>query len=107
MVALLGLPPRTYPVVGATLGVPDPAKRAQVRPRVPLESYAFSERYDAGKVAEGVAAHDEVVRAWWDQQGLTQMGTYSQDTAKTYSTVYFPTIAATLRAQGFEFADEA
>ncbi|PKQ31117.1 MAG: NADPH-dependent oxidoreductase [Actinobacteria bacterium HGW-Actinobacteria-2] len=107
LIALLDLPPRTYPVVAATLGVPDPERLAQVKPRVPLESYAMEETYDAEKVAEGVATYDQVLRAWWDAQGLTQMGTYSQDTAKTYSTVYFPTIAATLRAQGFEFADEA
>jgi FMN reductase [NAD(P)H] len=107
LIELLELPARTYPLVAATLGVPDPAKLAQVKPRVALDSYALTERYDADKVAEGVAAYDEVLRTWWDAQGLTQMGTYSQETAKTYSTVYFPTIAATLRAQGFEFADEA
>jgi FMN reductase [NAD(P)H] len=104
LIALLELPPRTYPVVAATLGVP---RLAQVKPRVPLDSYAMPETYDTEKVAEGVAEYDGVLRAWWDAQGLTQMGTYSQDTARTYSTVYFPTIAATLRAQGFEFADEA
>jgi FMN reductase [NAD(P)H] len=107
LIEMLGLPPRTYPLVASTLGVPDPAREPQVRPRVPLESYAMSETYDAAKVAEGVAALDPVLRAWWDAQGLTQMGTYSQDTAKTYSTFYFPTIAATLRSQGFEFADQA
>ena len=106
LIELLGLPSRTYPVVAATLGVPDSAKLAQVKPRVSLESYALSERYDEAKVAEGVVAYDEVLRTWWDSQGLTQMGTYSHDTAKTYSTVYVPTIAATLRSQGFEFADE-
>jgi FMN reductase [NAD(P)H] len=107
MIELLELPARTFPLVAATLGVPDPDKLAQVKPRVPLESFAMPEHYDAEKVAEGVAAYDEVLRNWWDAQGLTQMGTYSHDTAKTYSTVYFPTIASTLRAQGFEFADEA
>jgi FMN reductase [NAD(P)H] len=107
LIEMLGLPPRTYPLVAATLGVPDPQRSPQVRPRVPLESYAMPETYDSAKVAEGVVAFDPVIRAWWDAQGLPQMGTYSADTAKAYSTVYFPTIAATLRAQGFGFADEA
>lgn len=107
LIALLDLPPRTYPLVAATLGVPDTERLAQVKPRVPLESYAMPETYDTAKVAEGVAAYDQTLRAWWDAQGLTQMPTYSADTAKTYSTVYFPTIASTLRSQGFEFADEA
>ncbi len=107
LIELLDLPARTYPLVAATLGVPDQGRSAQVKPRVSLESYAMDERYDSAKVAAGVASYDQTLRAWWDAQGLTQMGTYSQDTAKTYSTVYFPTIAATLRSQGFEFADEA
>ena len=107
MIELLGLPPRTYPLVGATLGVPDREKLPQVKPRLPLDSWALPERYDAEKVAEGVAAYDATIRAWWDAQGLTHMRTYSADTAGTYKSVYFPTIAKTLRAQGFEFADEA
>jgi FMN reductase [NAD(P)H] len=107
MIDFLGLPPRTYPIVAATLGVPDPDKLAQAKPRVALETFALPERYDVAKVTEGVAAYDQELRSWWDAQGLTQMPTYSADTAKTYSTVYFPTIAATLRSQGFEFADEA
>jgi len=105
LIEFLELPPRTYPVVAATLGVPDTERMAQVKPRVPLESYAMPERYDADKVANGVAEYDAVLRAWWDAQGLTQMGTYSQDTAKTVATIYYPTIAASLRAQGFEFTD--
>lgn len=107
LIELLELPARTYPLVGATLGVPDQERLAQVKPRVPLESYALAEHYDSAKVAAGVATYDQVLRSWWDAQGMTQMGTYSQDTAKTYSTVYFPTIAATMRSQGFEFADQA
>ncbi|MEE9964520.1 MAG: nitroreductase family protein [Propionicimonas sp.] len=107
LIEFLGLPPRTYPVVAATLGVPDAERLAQVKPRVPFESYAMAEHYDADKVAAGVAEYDAVLRAWWDAQGLTQMGTYSEDTAKAYSTVYYPSIAASLRAQGFEFSDQA
>lgn len=105
MIALLELPPRTYPIVGATLGVPDQARMSQVKPRVPVESFAMPERYDAEKVAEGVAAYDEVLRAWWDRQGLTQMGGYAQETAGVYSRIYYPDVAATLRKQGFEFTD--
>lgn len=107
LIALLELPARTYPVVAATLGVPDTERLAQVKPRVPLDSYAMPERYDPAKVADGVSDYDAVLRAWWDAQGLTHMGTYSQDTSKAYSTVYYPSIAASLRAQGFEFSDEA
>lgn len=105
IIALLELPPRTYPIIGSTLGVPDQARMTQVKPRVPVESFAMSERYDAEKVAEGVATYDEVLRSWWDAQGLTKMGGYAQETAGVYSRIYYPDVAKTLRAQGFEFTD--
>ncbi|PFG18165.1 FMN reductase [NAD(P)H] [Propionicimonas paludicola] len=105
IIALLELPPRTFPIVGSTLGVPDRARLNKVKPRVPVESFAMAERYDAEKVAEGVASYDQVLRAWWDGQGLTQMGGYAQETAGVYSRIYYPEVAATLRAQGFEFTD--
>ena len=94
-------------MVASTLGIVKTDALPQRKPRVPFESYALSERYDADAVAAGVSAYDETLRAWWDEQGLTNLGTYSEDVAKTYSRVYFPTVAATFRSQGFEFADEA
>lgn len=107
LIELLGLPPLTYPIVGAILGVPDESRLPQVKPRVPLESFAMPERYDADAVAAGVETYDKTLRDWWDAQGLTQMGTYSHEVGRTYAQVYFPTVAATMRDQGFEFADEA
>jgi FMN reductase [NAD(P)H] len=105
IIALLDLPPRTYPIVGSTLGVPDQERMTQVKPRVPVESFAMPERYDAEKVAEGVASYDQVLRSWWDAQGLTQMPSYAEETAGVYSRIYYPDVAATLRSQGFEFTD--
>ncbi|MFZ2166093.1 MAG: nitroreductase family protein [Propionibacteriaceae bacterium] len=107
LIALLELPPLTYPIVGAILGVPDEERLPQVKPRVPLESFAMPERYDADLVAAGVRAYDQTLRSWWDAQGLDQMPDYSKAVGTAYSTVYFPTVAATMREQGFEFADEA
>ena len=105
VVELLGLPEHTFPVVASTIGVPDPERLPRLKPRMPLGSYAMPERYDADAVAAGAQAYDAELRAWWDEQGLTEMGTWSQDTSRTYSTYYFPRVAATLRAQGFDFRD--
>lgn len=106
MIELLGLPAKTFPLVGTTLGVPA-ATRPQVKPRVPLDSFAMNERYDAAKVSAGIRQYDVTLRQWWDEQGLGTMPTYSTSTASYYKTVYFPTIAADLTRQGFLFADQA
>ena len=107
MIDLLKLPPKTYPLAGSTLGVPDAKKLPQVKPRVPLESFAFDEVYSQEKMANGVAAYDASLRQWWDAQGLTSMPSYAKSTAGFYKYVYFPKVAQTLRSQGFEFSDEA
>lgn len=107
MIELLKLPPKTYPVVGTTIGVPDATKLPQVKPRVPLDSFALNEIYDTEKVAAGIRAYDQTLRRWWDAQGMTQMPTYSDSTAGFYKTVYYPKIAATLQKQGFAFSDSA
>ncbi|MGL4206063.1 MAG: nitroreductase family protein [Aeromonadaceae bacterium] len=106
MIELLGLPPKTFVAVGTTLGVIDKSKQAQVKPRVPLESFALRERYDLAAVQKGVAEYDATLRQWWDEQGLTQMPSYAASTAGYYQTIYFPKVAATLSRQGFAFKDE-
>lgn len=107
MIALLDLPAKTYPIVGTTIGVPDQAKLPQIKPRVPLDSFAFRESYDPAKVVEGIRTYDQTLRQWWDAQGMPQMPAYIQSTAGFYKTVYYPKIAATLQKQGFAFADSA
>ncbi|BDA65046.1 MULTISPECIES: nitroreductase family protein [Actinomyces] len=105
LIELLGLPEHTFPVVATTLGVADPDRLPRVKPRMPLESYAMEERYDARAVEEGARAYDQALRAWWDEQGMEEMGTWSQETSRIYSTYYFPTVAATYQAQGLRFLD--
>lgn len=101
LVELLGLPEHTFPVAGSTVGVPDVDKLPRVKPRLPLEAFAMPERYDADAVEAGVDAYDATLRAWWDDQGLTQMDTYSGDVARLYGHVYYPEVTPTLHAQGF------
>lgn len=105
MVELLNLPPRTYPVVASTIGVPDQTKMPLVKPRVPLASFAHQEHYDQDAVAAGVTEYDATLRTWWDDQGLTDMPSYVAETANTYATSYCPQVATSLREQGFGFSD--
>ncbi|MDD7910811.1 MULTISPECIES: nitroreductase family protein [Pseudovibrio] len=102
MIELLGLPQRTFPINGLTLGVPDKAKLSGVKPRVPLESFAMFEKYDAQKVADGVKRYEATLQEWWNEQGLPEMPSYSASTAGYYKSIYFPKVAPVLRSQGFD-----
>lgn len=106
MIELLNLPEKTYPIFGITLGVADSEKAANVKPRVPLHSFVMEDTYDKEAVKQGVVAYDKTLRIWWDEQGLTNMPDYSNQTAMFYHHIYFPTIAKTLLKQGFAFKDE-
>lgn len=106
MIELLKLPKKTFPVFGITLGVADETQLPQVKPRVPLESYAMNETYCSEKVEQGVQQYNEALRNWWDAQGLRSMKTYSEEVAMFYSNIYFPSVAKGFYNQGFKFTDE-
>ena len=96
----------TYPALGSTIGVIDNNIEPAVKPRVALESYAMNEKYDADKVANGAIEYDAELRKWWDSIGLTEMPSYTAQTAQFYSNIYFPEVAKSLVSQGFRFTDE-
>ncbi len=106
IIKLLGLPNETYPVVGTTIGVEDKSQNAKVKPRVPVESFSHNEKYNIEAMKIGVDQYEVTLKNWWNESGLTEMGTYSEDTSKYYQTIYFPRVAKTLREQGFEFTDD-
>lgn len=56
---LLGLPPRTYPLVGMTIGYP--AKKNPTKPRLPREVILHQETYDTSGLEEGLDAYDEIM----------------------------------------------
>lgn len=106
MIDLLGLPEKTYPIVGITLGVADDSQGVMIKPRVPLDSFAMYERYDQEAVEKGVKQYDQQLRKWWDDQQLNTMRSYADETAAFYQYVYFPEVAKTMQQQGFKFGDE-
>ncbi|MGR5232938.1 nitroreductase family protein [Vibrio rotiferianus] len=106
LVKLLGLPKNTYPIIGSTIGVPEKDVVTDVKPRVPLYSFAMFDQYDNDAVAKGVEEYDETLRDWWDKKGLTDMPSFKASTEKYYSHIYCPTTKATLEEQGFAFQDE-
>lgn len=66
---LLSLPYRSFPVVGLALGWPGPDDTAGTKPRLPLSSLVFEERYDAEASDRGIAAMDRDSREYNESQG--------------------------------------
>jgi nitroreductase len=63
--AELGLPQEVFALFGMTVGVPDPARPAQVKPRLPPEVVLMREQYQWGDYSHaGIAAFNERLRAF-------------------------------------------
>lgn len=106
MIALLNLPPKTYPIVGTTLGVPTKeALSSPLKPRVPLKSFAMENRYNKNAVEDGVEMYEKELHAFREEHHMTYQTSYIEQTAGYYDHIYYPTIGKTLTMQGFKFQD--
>jgi nitroreductase len=69
----LGLPPHVFALFGMTVGKPDPAHSAQVKPRLPQDIPLMRERYVWGEAqCESIAAYDEKMRAFQRDTGMKE-----------------------------------
>lgn len=66
----LNLPPHVFPVFGMAIGRPDPARPAQVKPRLPQAAVLHRETYDAGPQPAAADAYNETFKAFWQSQGM-------------------------------------
>lgn len=67
---LLNIPHLVYPVFGMTLGVP--AKRNQVKPRLPLQAILHKEQYDANKYPALLAQYDHTMQKYYKSRDSNQ-----------------------------------
>ena len=72
--AELGLPPNVMAVFGMTVGHPDPASPAAVKPRLPQSVVVHRERYDAGAETEGLAAYDARLTLFQEGEAMQPVG---------------------------------
>jgi len=68
----LGLPSQAFALFGLTVGYPDPAAPASVKPRLPQEAVLFRERYDAAGSAPAIAAYDQRLRQFQHEQRMPE-----------------------------------
>jgi len=99
MVELLGLPARTFPLVGVSIG--HVGKQAVQKPRLPLDSFCHMERYDAEIIDTAIPVYDQELLDYWQSIGRADGQSWSKNTAQLYSKVYFPHTKAACAAQGF------
>ena len=70
--AELGLPPGVFPVFGMCVGYEDPARPAQVKPRLPQGVVLHREQYDLAAQLPLIHDYDAVLGRFWDSQGMQQ-----------------------------------
>lgn len=106
MIKLLNLPPKTFPIVGTTIGVSTKeAKEAPLKPRIPLDTFAFEDTYDNKKVKEGVLQYEKQMKEYREEHNMNYLQSYCEQTAHYYKSIYFKEVAKTYKSQGFEFKD--
>jgi FMN reductase [NAD(P)H] len=101
MIALLGLPRLTYPVVGLSIG--HPADWSRQKPRMDLAAFRHDETYDAARLPALVDAYDAVMAQYLREVGREGEGSWSAFTARFYADVPFAEVLAAARDQGFGF----
>ena len=72
--AELGLPPDCMAVFGLSVGVPDAARPAAVKPRLPQSVVLHRERYATRQEAEEVGRYDAVLAAFSSRNGMGEAG---------------------------------
>ena len=105
IIKMLGLPKYAFPLIGSTIGVPAERPLTRVKPRVPLDTFAFEDKYDAEKVKEGVEFHEKDINEWRKENGTPQLPSYKEMIVRIYENFYNES-KKELEEQGFKFADK-
>ncbi len=61
----LKLPPLVFPLVGISVGCPDPGRPTRVKPRLPPHAVLHREEYTTRTRAEAVASYDEIMLGFY------------------------------------------
>ncbi|MGA2962789.1 MAG: NADPH-dependent oxidoreductase [Candidatus Korobacteraceae bacterium] len=98
IIDLLELPPRTFPVVGISIG--HVAKPASQKPRLPMSTFRHDERYHKECIQHAIAAYDATLMEYWKSIGRTDGKPWSKNTAEAYQQMCFRDVKPTIAKQG-------
>jgi nitroreductase len=102
--AELGLPPDAFAVFGLCVGWPDPARPAEVKPRLPQAGVLHRERYDARAEQAAIERYEPAMQAFQASQRMTVTAWSRQTAARVRDAAGLTgrhTLRATLRRMGF------
>ena len=81
--AELATPPQVFALFGMTVGIPDPARPAAVKPRLPQAAVLFREQYQWDEAQRAAIAHyNERLREFQREQGMREQDWSAQATAR-------------------------
>ena len=103
--AELGLPQHVFPIVGMSIGVPDPAEGTGIKPRLPLHGVLHREAYDSEKWRSATAEYELSYEQYFAEQGhpgRSWARTVIGRLAKLAGMHGRHTMRASLRSQGFD-----
>lgn len=72
--AELGLPPHVMGVFGMAVGFPDPARAAEIKPRLPQSVVLHHERYNSANETQAVAGYDATLGEFSARNGMGPAG---------------------------------
>jgi FMN reductase [NAD(P)H] len=98
MIDLLELPPRSFPVVGISIG--HIAKPAFQKPRLPMEAFRHNEHYHTEAIPDAIAAYDVTLMDYWKSIGRTDGKPWSINTAEAYKQMCFRDVKPAIAKQG-------
>lgn len=103
--AELGLPPHAFPIVGMSIGVPDPGEGTGLKPRLPLSGVLHRETYDPTAWQSATDEFEAHYRDYFESQGVPDRSwarTITGRLAKPEGLHGRHTMRASLRSQGFD-----
>ena len=106
IIKLLGLPSKTFPIVATTIGIPTKeANESPLKPRVPIDSFSFDDKYNDEKVKEGVLLYEKQMKKFRVDHNMDYLQSYCEQTAYFYKNIYFRKVEENYKKQGFSFTD--
>lgn len=104
--AELHLPPRVFPVFGLCVGVPDAARPADIKPRLPQAAVLHRETYVADQQDAAVERYNQVMTPFYRDQQMRVNGDWAQHSVRRvagpHSLSGRDTIREALRQLGFD-----
>ena len=70
----LNLPEQVFPVFGLVIGLPDPAKPAAIKPRLPQNVVLHKEQYQREPLAQSISDYDAVMKIFQRGQKQPEIG---------------------------------